>query len=204
MNYQRRYPIGAEVLPQQGAHFRVWAPRRKRVEVVLYRDTEVVSSLQAENDGYFSGHVSQARHGDTYRFRLDGDGAFPDPASRFQPEGPHGPSQLVDPSHYQWRNTTWRGVKLPGQVMYELHIGSFTREGTWAAAIDRLPHLHEVGITVIEVMPVADFPGKFGWGYDGVNMSQTKFVVTVTKPQPASHNRRASNSSLPKDFALST
>lgn len=170
MQYQRRFPIGAEILPQQGAHFRVWAPRRQRVEVVLYREIELTFALHSEGGGYFSGHVPPARDGDIYRFRLDGERAFPDPASRFQPEGPHGPSQLVDPARYQWRGTDWRGVKLPGQVMYELHVGTFTPQGTWAAAAERLPQLREVGITVIEVMPVADFPGNFGWGYDGVNM----------------------------------
>jgi maltooligosyltrehalose trehalohydrolase len=137
---------------------------------MLYRETELAFPLHPESGGYFTGHVPQARAGDLYRFRLDGDGAFPDPASRFQPQGPHGPSQLVDPARYEWRNTSWRGVKLPGQVMYELHVGTFTPQGTWAAAAERLPQLRDVGITVIEVMPVADFPGNFGWGYDGVNM----------------------------------
>ena len=170
MQYQRRFPIGAELLPQEGAHFRVWAPKRQRVDVVLYRETEVVAPLQPEKGGYFSGRVAQARPGDVYRFRLDGDRAFPDPASRFQPEGPHGPSQLIDATRFQWQNTSWRGVKLPGQVLYELHIGTFTPAGTFAAAIERLPQLAEIGITVLEVMPVADFPGTFGWGYDGVNM----------------------------------
>jgi maltooligosyltrehalose trehalohydrolase len=170
MQYQRRFPVGAELLPQEGAHFRVWAPKRQRVEVVLYREKEMVTPLQAEGSGYFSGQVAQTRAGDVYRFRLDGSGEFPDPASRFQPQGPHGPSQLVDPAGYEWKNKNWRGVKLPGQVMYELHIGTFTPEGTFASAIERLPQLTEVGVTVLEVMPLADFPGRFGWGYDGVNM----------------------------------
>jgi len=170
MEYQRRLPIGAELRPQGGAHFRVWAPKRQRVDVVLYREKELVTPLQRERDGYFAGYVSQASEGDCYRFRLDGEREFPDPASRFQPEGPHGPSQLVDPATYQWQAANWRGVKLPGQVMYEMHIGTFTPAGTWGAAIERLPQLAEMGITVLEVMPVADFPGQFGWGYDGVNM----------------------------------
>lgn len=170
MEQQRRMPIGAELRSQGGAHFRVWAPKRQRVDVVLYRDKELVAPLQRESDGYFAGYAPQAREGDCYRFRLDGEREFPDPASRFQPEGPHGPSQLVDPVRYHWQNTSSRGVKLRGQIMYEMHIGTFTPAGTWQAAIGRLPQLADVGITVLEVMPVADFPGNFGWGYDGVNM----------------------------------
>jgi maltooligosyltrehalose trehalohydrolase len=138
--------------------------------VVLYHEKEVVTALQRNREGYFAGYVSQARVGDVYRYRLDGEREFPDPASRFQPEGPHGPSQIVDPTAYQWQQTDWRGVKLRGQIMYEMHIGTFTPAGTWAAAIERLSQLADLGITVVEVMPVADFPGKFGWGYDGVNM----------------------------------
>ncbi|HSG39093.1 MAG TPA: malto-oligosyltrehalose trehalohydrolase, partial [Thermoanaerobaculia bacterium] len=96
--------------------------------------------------------------------------AFPDPASRFQPEGPHGPSQVVDPSTFQWTDRDWRGVTREGQVIYEMHVGTFTPEGTWAAAARELPELADLGITVLELMPVAEFPGRFGWGYDGVDL----------------------------------
>ncbi len=163
----RKFPIGAEIIPSGGVHFRVWAPKRKRVEVML---DSGCAELEAEPGGYFSGAVAAAGSGTRYRFRLDGGDAFPDPASRFQPEGPHGPSQVVDPSGFQWSDAGWRGVALPGQVIYELHIGTFTREGTWQAAVRELPELAAAGITVIEVMPVADFPGDFGWGYDGVGL----------------------------------
>lgn len=105
-----------------------------------------------------------------YRYRLDGANAIPDPASRFQPEGPHGPSQIIDPSSFEWTDQNWKGRNARGQVIYELHIGTFTPLGTWASAAEELPELAALGITTIEVMPVADFPGKFGWGYDGVNM----------------------------------
>jgi maltooligosyltrehalose trehalohydrolase len=106
-----------------------------------------------------------------YRFRLDGEGAlYPDPASRFQPEGPHGPSQIVDPSRFAWSDRAWRGAGPQGQVVYEMHIGTFTREGTWESAARQLPELAALGVTVLEIMPVADFPGGFGWGYDGVNL----------------------------------
>jgi maltooligosyltrehalose trehalohydrolase len=163
----RRYPIGAEVTPA-GAHFRLWAPKRHRVEVLL--DSGAATELAAESGGYWAGLVPEARDGATYRYRLDGGDAFPDPVSRFQPEGPHGPSQLIDPSLFRWTDAAWKGVLLEGQVIYEMHIGTFTPEGTWVAARRELPELASAGITVIELMPVADFPGKFGWGYDGVGL----------------------------------
>jgi hypothetical protein len=128
------------------------------------------AQLAAEGNGYFSGCVPGLAAGDRYRFRLDGeDTRYPDPASRYQPEGPHGPSQVVDPATFTWTDTGWRGVRLAGQVIYEMHIGTFTPEGTFATATRELPALAAAGITLIEVMPVADFPGRFGWGYDGVN-----------------------------------
>jgi maltooligosyltrehalose trehalohydrolase len=164
----RRYPIGAEPAAGGGVHFRVWAPRRRKVEVVFEPGGAV--DLAREPGGYFSGLASDAAEGSLYRFRLDGEGPFPDPASRFQPAGPHGPSRVVDPTRFAWTDAARRGVPLEGQVIYEMHIGTFTREGTWAAARRELPELAATGITVVEVMPVADFPGRFGWGYDGVGM----------------------------------
>jgi len=166
--FQRRIPIGAEVQRAGGVHFRVWAPRRKTVHVLHEGGGE--TPLAAEGTGYFSGHVPAARPGTLYRYRLDGGGAFPDPASRFQPEGPHGPSQVVDPAAYRWNDTAWRGAGARGQVIYEMHIGTFTREGTWAAACGELASLARLGITMLEVMPIAEFPGRFGWGYDGVDL----------------------------------
>ena len=173
----RRLPVGAEVQPGGGVHVRVWAPRRQRVEVVLERggpgrEGEAVAvPLAAEGNGYFSGLAAGARAGMLYRFRLDG-GAdpYPDPASRFQPRGPQGPSQVIDPGAFRWTDQSWPGVPLPGQVLYEMHVGTFTREGTFAAAERELPELAAAGITVLEVMPVADFAGRFGWGYDGVDL----------------------------------
>jgi maltooligosyltrehalose trehalohydrolase len=149
-----------------GVHFRVWAPLRRTVEVVT--SAGFVTMLR-EDSGYFEALVPGVRPGDKYRFRLDEGDAFPDPASRFQPEGPHGPSQVVDPHAFSWSDASWTGLELAGQIIYELHIGTFTREGTWEAAIRELPELARTGITVIEVMPVAGFAGRFGWGYDGVN-----------------------------------
>jgi maltooligosyltrehalose trehalohydrolase len=163
----RRLPIGAEVQAGGGVHFRVWAPRRKTVHVVHGRGD---SPLDPEGNGYFSGLVASAANGTEYRYRLDGGDAFPDPASRFQPEGPHGPSQVVDPAQFEWNDGRWRGSGARGQVIYEMHIGTFTRAGTWRAACEHLPRLARMGVTLLEVMPVAEFPGRFGWGYDGVNL----------------------------------
>jgi maltooligosyltrehalose trehalohydrolase len=169
----RRLPVGADVLPDGGVHFRVWAPRVARVEVVLESGpgSPDAIALAADGDGYFGGHASAAAAGTRYRYRLDGgERPLPDPASRFQPDGPHGPSQVVDPTTFEWSDAAWPGLVLPGQVFYELHVGTFTPEGTWGAAERELPALAELGVTAIEVMPVAEFPGRFGWGYDGVDL----------------------------------
>lgn len=165
----RSLPIGAELQLQGGVHFRLWAPKAKTPEV-YFPDEKRSVSLKAEANGYFSVLVPEAAPGTLYSFRLDGNEAYPDPASRFQPEGPHGPSMIIDATTYRWSDRKWRGVSLRGQVLYEMHIGTFTQEGTWNAAIPFLARLKELGITVLELMPVADFPGKFNWGYDGVNM----------------------------------
>jgi maltooligosyltrehalose trehalohydrolase len=166
---KRRYPIGAEIAPE-GVHFRVWASGRREVEVVLKScgGTETAWPLRSEHNGYFSG-MAPGNAGAEYRYRLDsGSDLYPDPASRFQPEGPFGWSQVVDPG-FAWTDTDWPGRKLPGQIIYEMHIGTFTTAGTWKAAAAELGELAALGITVIEIMPVGDFPGSFGWGYDGVD-----------------------------------
>lgn len=150
-------------------HFRVWAPKRRTVAVVL-ADGGGPFGLQREDDGYFSGRVSTAGAGALYRLRLDDGDSIPDPASRFQPSGPHGPSMVVDPSAFRWTDADWHGIEPERRVLYELHVGTFTREGTWPAAMAELGALAELGVTLVEVMPVADFAGRFGWGYDGVNL----------------------------------
>ncbi len=126
-------------------------------------------ALEDEGNGYFSARVPGMRAGDRYRYRI-GDAEVPDPVSRFQPEGPHGPSEIVDPRAFSWTDLDFPGCVLAGSVVYELHVGTFTREGTYEAAARELPELRRLGITTIELMPLADFPGQFGWGYDGVNL----------------------------------
>lgn len=149
-----------------GTHFRVWAPRHKTVGVVFENSKYV--ALSPEQNGYFSGLAGGATGDLRYKYQLEDEEAYPDPASRFQPDGPHGFSQIVDPAAFEWSDGKWKGLRLAGQVIYELHVGTFTQQGSWRAAAQKLPYLRDTGITVIEVMPVAEFAGRFGWGYDGV------------------------------------
>ncbi len=171
-NIRRRLPIGAEVVGDGEVHFRVWAPRSREVEIVIdgpARDQTVIR-LDAEPKGYFSLRTTRAKAGDRYRYRLNrSELLVADPASRFQPEGPLGPSMIIDSARFLWHDTGWQGVKIEGQVIYEMHIGTFTAAGTWKAAGQQLKALKELGVTVLEIMPVHDFCGGFGWGYDGVD-----------------------------------
>src|SRR5438477_6007796 len=171
----RRLPVGAEVQPGGGVHFRVWAPKCQRVGVQINPAPGAQNGhslqLASEEGGYFSGFHATALCGDRYWLLVDDDDQrLPDPASRFQPEGPHGPSEIIDPASYAWNDEQWRGLRLAGQVIYEIHLGTFTAEGTWAAAERELPELSAAGITVVEIMPIATFPGRFNWGYDGVDL----------------------------------
>ena len=166
----RRLPAGAEPGPE-GTHFRVWAPDHDSISVVIESDggeTGVHHALTGEQDGYFSGIVPDAGPGTRYRLRLPSGRTVPDPASRYQPEGPHGPSVVIDPGGFHWTDSSWNGPGPERHVIYEMHVGTFTKQGTWAAASDQLPALADLGITIIELMPVAEFPGRFNWGYDGV------------------------------------
>jgi len=186
LTFSRIMPVGPEIAARQsreapdsaprqrGMHFRLWAPKRSGVDVALMDTTDKAPQrffpLEDEGNGYFSGYVDEARPGTLYKFRLDGGDMFPDPASHFQPEGPHGPSQVVEHHSFPWTDAQWPGLSLRGQVIYELHIGTFTPEGTYRSAQKKLAHVKELGVTVVEMMPVACFPGKFGWGYDGVDL----------------------------------
>ena len=167
---QRRLSAGVEVQAHGGAHARVWAPDRSSVDVVCDADRSRCWPLVRECNGYFAGDLPDARAGDRYWLRLDGSLLRPDPVSRYQPDGPHGPSAIVDPSAFRWTDDEWAGIPADGQVIYELHVGTFTPEGTWRAAAAELEALADLGITIVEMMPVADFAGRFGWGYDGVDL----------------------------------
>ena len=170
-SHARRLSAGVE-LSGDAAHARVWAPACRSIDVVIEPRTtgeRQAIPLTKDQDGFFEGSI-EAEAGDRYWFRLNGVTLRPDPASRFQPDGPHGPSEIVDPSRFAWTDARWGGIGAEGQVVYELHVGTFTREGTWRTAIEQLPHLADLGITVIEMMPVAEFAGRFGWGYDGVDL----------------------------------
>lgn len=163
----RRLPVGAERV-QGGVHFRVWAPVCRRIDVVVGAD-DAEHALAPEPDGWFAGRVDGIGAGTRYRFRLDrSQDLLADPASRFQPHGPNGPSEVIDPDAFAWTDDRWPGTTLVGRVITEVHVGTFTQEGTWAAATEKIPLLADTGIDLIELMPVADFPGAFGWGYDGV------------------------------------
>jgi maltooligosyltrehalose trehalohydrolase len=151
---------------KDGVRFRVWAPGRRRVALVL--STAAHLPAGDEGDGVFGLFVPGLAAGARYRYALDGAGPFPDPASRHQPEGVHGPSEVVDPRAFAWTDDGWRGIPMDRAIVYELHVGTFTREGTFAAAAGKLEALAALGVTVVQVMPVADFPGRWNWGYDGV------------------------------------
>jgi maltooligosyltrehalose trehalohydrolase len=163
-------PVGARIAAG-GVQFRVWAPGHASVEVVLYGpDAERVVAMAAEGAGYFAATVEGAGPGTRYRYRLDGGDAFPDPASSAQPDGVHGPSEVVDPAAFAWTDDGWKGVPLEEMVVYEVHVGTATPEGTFDALIGRLDHVAALGANAIEIMPVASFPGRWNWGYDGVGL----------------------------------
>jgi maltooligosyltrehalose trehalohydrolase len=181
MATRRRLPIGTEVTSEEhGSHVRVWAPVHDKVTLVIAAAAPTEPSrrtagreivLGREPGGYHSGFAPGLGAGGRYRFRLGDDAAlYADPASRYQPDGPFGPSEVVDPAAFAWTDAAWTGIAPERHVVYELHLGTFTAEGTWAAAARWLPYLADVGITTLEIMPVADFAGRHNWGYDGVNL----------------------------------
>jgi maltooligosyltrehalose trehalohydrolase len=159
--------VGVEIAGPDSIRARLWAPTAQEVAIVV--DGREMP-LAAETAGYFSG-LTEGRAGSRYGFRVNRcEQLYPDPASRFQPDGPHGLSEIIDPDGFSWNDRMWPGVSLAGQVLYELHTGTFTAQGTWNAAAAELEELARLGITVIELMPIAEFDGRFGWGYDGVDL----------------------------------
>jgi len=167
-------PIGATALPGGAWRFRVWAPAAQRVDLHLKSPEDrllrmdPMESMEKGAAGFHSLEIAALPAGATYFYRLDENEEWPDPASRSQPHGVHGPSQIIDPSAFRWSCSDWKALTLPSAVLYELHVGTFTPEGTFDSAIARLDDLAELGVTTIEIMPVAQFPGARNWGYDGV------------------------------------
>lgn len=169
--------LGATVLSGGGVEFRVWSPDARLVELELSgaRGAQRIP-LRAEPEGYHACIVADAGPGDRYHYRVDGAGPFPDPCSRSQPEGPRGASAVVDPGAFRWTDDGWSGLSREGLVIYELHTGAFTRLGTFESIIPELPRLAELGVTALELMPVAEFPGGRNWGYDGVDLFSPSHV----------------------------
>ncbi len=151
-------------LDKNGAFVRIWAPAASTLSFAPEGIGEEVALEPTEN-GYFEGRVENVRPGYRYRLRLDDD-LIPDPFSRFQPEGVHGPSEIIDGDSYEWHEPHWKGISREDLVFYELHVGTFSQEGTFDGVRERLPYLRDLGITAVELMPVADFPGRWNWGYD--------------------------------------
>jgi malto-oligosyltrehalose trehalohydrolase len=163
-------PFGAEPSADGRVRFRLWAPAANAVELMLYDSPATAHTLAmtGQPGGWFELVTNQARVGSRYRYRIDGKTDVPDPASRSNPEDIQGPSEVIDPSSFEWNDLEWRGRPWHEAVIYELHVGTFSPEGTFAGVEKKLDHLLALGISAIELMPIADFPGKRGWGYDGV------------------------------------
>ncbi|HET7719421.1 MAG TPA: hypothetical protein VFK43_05595, partial [Acidimicrobiales bacterium] len=149
--------------------FRVWAPRARRVDLILRRDQR--RPLAGPDEfGWFTGEADAAP-GDDYAYSLDGGAPRPDPRAPWQPEGVHGPSRLVDHAEFEWNDAGWAGgVPLPEAVVYELHVDTFSEEETYEGAIPKLDHLVDLGVSHVELLPVVEYPGRWGWGYDGVDL----------------------------------
>jgi maltooligosyltrehalose trehalohydrolase len=169
----RRAPLLGARPENDGTSFRVWAPDRARVDVVVLGDTGQPRSehrLNPSEGGYHAAFVRGVTTGDRYRYRLDGGDSFPDPASRSQPDGVHGASVVVDPDAFEWTDDGWRGVGLEGLVLYQVHVGTATPGGTFGDLVSELDHVRDLGANALVLMPVAEFPGRRNWGYDGVNL----------------------------------
>ena len=168
MNRSHLMPFGAEVCDDGSVRFRLWAPKAKRVDLLIEGREAAGFPLGHLEEGWFELVTRDTPPGTRYRFQIDGDFRVPDPASRFQPCDVSGPSEVIDPRAFRWEDEHWRGRPWEEAVVYELHVGAFTPEGTFAAVEQKLDYLRDLGITAIELMPVSDFPGKRSWGYDGV------------------------------------
>ncbi len=160
--------LGALYDGNSACTFRVWAPFARSMSLKLLHGVERIVRLERETGGYWKAIVNGIAPGTRYLFRLNEEKERPDPASRSQPDGVHGASEVVDPGAFSWTDDTWKGVPLKDLIIYELHVGAFTDEGTFQKALSRLGHLKDLGVTALELMPVSQFPGTRNWGYDGV------------------------------------
>jgi 1,4-alpha-glucan branching enzyme/maltooligosyltrehalose trehalohydrolase len=168
MQREHSMPFGAQLQADGRVRFSLWAPAASQVDLCLEQaDGELIVPLQAQEDGWYRLITDQATAGSRYRYRIDNDMRVPDPASRLQADDVHGPSVVIDPKGWEWRDEDWRGRPWHEAVIYELHVGSFDREGDFAAVQRRLDHLVSLGVSALELMPVSDFPGARNWGYDG-------------------------------------
>jgi maltooligosyltrehalose trehalohydrolase len=168
MKRKHAMPFGAECREDGSVRFRLWAPKLQRAEVALEDKNSRTLSLVRHDEGWFELVTREAYSGTHYNFQIDGRLKVPDPASRFQPFDVNGPSEVVNPSAFDWQDEEWRGLPWEEAVIYELHVGTFTQEGTFAALRRKLDYLTELGVTALELMPLSDFPGRRNWGYDGV------------------------------------
>lgn len=162
-------PFGPRLLDNGGAEFRLFAPSAKSVDLCLYlKDKEQITPMEKAGNGWYKLTSSEAKPGILYHFIIDSDLRVPDPASRYQPKDVHGPSEIIDPRAFRWTDEDWKGRPWREAIIYETHLGTFSPEGTYEGLGSKLDHLVELGITAIEILPLSDFPGQFGWGYDGV------------------------------------
>jgi maltooligosyltrehalose trehalohydrolase len=161
--------VGAYIFPD-GIHYRIWAPAHESMRVVIVSPNDKAERRVdlSNTDGTFFGIDEQGKAGDLYWFELPNGDRLPDVASRFQPQGVHGPSEVIDPLAYNWNTVYWQRPHLRDLVIYEMHVGTFSPAGTFRSAIEHLDHVVSLGASAIQLMPVADFPGRFNWGYDGV------------------------------------
>ncbi|HEY4660446.1 MAG TPA: malto-oligosyltrehalose trehalohydrolase [Terriglobales bacterium] len=166
MKCKHEMPFGAELRDDGTARFRLWAPKASSV-AVQFKNLERALPLSRGDEGWFE-LTTEARAGAKYSFKIDDAQLVPDPASRFQPSGVHGPSELIDPLNYAWQDSNWKGRRWDEAVIYELHVGTFSGEGTFAGVERKLDYLVDLGVTAVELMPLASFPGERNWGYDGV------------------------------------
>jgi malto-oligosyltrehalose trehalohydrolase len=161
-------PFGAQLRPDGSVRFRLWAPSHAIIQLAIDAERGKLLPMRRGGEGWHELVTADARAGTQYGFVLPGGLRVPDPASRYQPNDVHGPSEVIDPRAYGWRDASWNGRPWEEAVLYELHIGTFTSEGTFLSAKDKLDHLVRLGVTAIEIMPIGDFPGRRNWGYDGV------------------------------------